>query len=112
MERIKILSFKSVENPVTRRSVSGYAAFLEDAPVMVKSSMQKIVSLPVTEAEMAADVHCVKDMMYIKRVIELMGLKVELPMDLETDNQGAQDLFNNWSAGGCTRYMEKRMFFI
>ena len=40
--------------PVTRRSVSGYSAFLEGAAVTVKSAMQKIVSLSVTEAEIVA----------------------------------------------------------
>ena len=98
--------------PVTRRSVSGYSAFLEGAAVTVKSAMQKIVSLSVTEAEMVAAVQCVQDMMYIKRLIESMGLQVELPMELEIDNRGAQDLFNNWSAGGRTRHMETRMFFL
>ena len=36
--------------PVTRRSVSGFAAFLEGAAVSVKSAMQQIVALSVTEA--------------------------------------------------------------
>ena len=34
--------------PVTRRSVSGYSTYLEDAAVSVKSAMQKIVALSVT----------------------------------------------------------------
>ena len=53
--------------PVTRRSVSGYSAFLEEAPVTVKSTMQKIVALSVTEAEMVAAVQFVQDILYIKR---------------------------------------------
>eukprot|EP00957_Ditylum_brightwellii_P120315 9180317-Ditylum_brightwellii.AAC.1 len=43
---------------VTRRSVSRYATFLEDAQVTVKSVMQKIVSLSVTEAKTVAGVQC------------------------------------------------------
>ena len=41
-------------------------------------------------------------MLYIKRVLEAMELKVELPMVLKIDNSGAVDLTNNWSAGGRT----------
>ena len=41
-----------------------------------------------------------------------MGLSVKLPMKLEIDNSGAVDLANNWTAGGRTRHMETRMFFL
>ena len=98
--------------PVTRRSVSGYATFLENTPITVKSAMQKIVALSVTEAEMVSGVQCAQDMLYIKRVLECMELQVELPMKLYMDNSGAVDLVNNWSAGGRTRHMETRIFFL
>ena len=98
--------------PVTRRSVSGYAAFLEGAAVSVKSAMQRTVALSVTEAELIAAVQCAQDMLYIKKVLESMGLQVELPMVLKVDNSGAVDLANNWSAGGRTRHVETRMFFL
>ena len=42
----------------TRRSVSGYAAFLEGAAVSVKSSMQRIVALLVTADELMAGMQC------------------------------------------------------
>ena len=57
---------------VSRRSVSGYSRFLEGAPVTVKSAMQKVVALSVTEAETIAGVQCAQDMMYIKRVVLLI----------------------------------------
>ena len=54
--------------------MSGYLKFLEGAPVTVKSAMQKVVTLSVTEAEMIAGVQCDQYMMYVKRVLEGMGL--------------------------------------
>ena len=42
--------------PITRRSVSGYGTFLENAPITVKSAMQKIITLSVTKAEVVAAV--------------------------------------------------------
>ena len=98
--------------PVTQHSVSGFAAFLEGAAVSVKSAMQRVVALSVTEAELMAGVQCAQDMLYVKRVLESMGLQIELPMILKIDNSGAVDLANNWSAGGRTRHMETRMFFL
>jgi len=96
----------------TRRSVSGYAVFLEGAPVTVKSSMQKTVALSVTEAELMAGVTCAQDMLYARKVMESLQLKVRLPMLLEMDNKGAVDLANNWTVGGRTRHIETRQLFL
>eukprot|EP00957_Ditylum_brightwellii_P183421 13971989-Ditylum_brightwellii.AAC.1 len=94
--------------PVTRRSVSGYSTFLEGAPITVKSVMQRIVGLSTINTEIIAGVQCVQDMLYIKKVLESMELKVELPMLLYMDSSGTIDLANNWSASGRTRHMGTR----
>ena len=100
------------KDPETRRSVSGYATFLNDAPVTAKSKMQDCVTLSATEAELVAATNCVQDMLYTKKVIESIGLQVELPMVLHVDNKGAKDLVNNWSVGGRTRHMDVRYHFL
>jgi hypothetical protein len=51
-------------------------------------------------------------MMYTKKVLESVGLQVELPMILHVDNKGAKDLVNNWSVGGRTRHMDVRYHFL
>ena len=79
----------------TRRSVSVYSTLLEGAPVSVKSTMQRVVALSVTEAETIAGVQCAQDMLYVKRVLEGMGLAVELPMVLRIDNSRAVVLANH-----------------
>lgn len=96
----------------TRRSVTGYAVFMEGAPITVKSSMQKTVALSVTEAELMAGVTCAQDMLYARKVLESLDLKVKLPMLLEMDNKGAVDLANNWTVGGRTRHIETRQLFL
>ena len=100
------------KDPETRRSVSGYATFLNDAPVTMKSKMQECVTLSVTEAELVAATNCAQDMLYIKKVLNSLGLRVELPMILYVDNKGAKDLMNNWSVGGRTRHVEVRYHFL
>jgi hypothetical protein len=96
----------------TRKSISGYRVLLEDAPVMFKSSTQKSVALSVCEAEQTAGVLCAQDMLYVRHILESMGLKVKLPMILEMDNKGAVDLANNWSVGGRTRHVDVRQCFL
>jgi len=53
-----------------------------------------------------------QDMMYMKRLLESINLRVELPMILEVDNKGAVDLINNYSVGGRTRHMETRQYYL
>jgi hypothetical protein len=96
----------------TRKSISGYIVYLEEAPVMMKSSTQKSVALSVCEVEQTSVVVCAQDMFYTKNVLESMGLKVKLPMILEMDNKGAVDLANNWSIGGRTRHVDVRQCFL
>jgi hypothetical protein len=96
----------------SRRSVSGWAAYLNGAAYTRKSKMQPSVTLSVTEAEAVAAASCVADMIYGKEFLESIGLKVKLPMILYMDNKGAVDLFNGWSVSGNTRHISTRICFI
>ena len=93
-----------------QKSISGYRVLLEDTPVMMKSSAQKSVALSVCEAEQSSGM-CTRHA-YCKNLLELMGLKVKLPMLLEMDNKGVVDLANNWSVGGRTRHVDVRQCFL
>jgi hypothetical protein len=96
----------------TRRSVSGYCTLLEGALVMAKSKQQRCVTLSTTEAEMMSMTECSQDMLYTMRVLQSMGLKVRLPMDLFCDNKGAVDLANNWSTSGRSRHVATKVMFL
>lgn len=98
--------------PDTRKSVSGFSVFLEGAPITVKSLMQRIIALSVTEAETIAGVACVQEMIYAMKILLSLGLEVELPMILEIDNKGAVDMANNWSVGGRTKHMDVRYLWL
>jgi hypothetical protein len=87
------------KDPKTRKSVSGNSTFLCGAPIIQRSTMQRIVALSVTEAELFAATNNVQDMLYTKRIIESLGLHVQLPMILEVDNNGVVGLVNNYSVG-------------
>ena len=96
----------------TRKSVTGFIVFLEGAVIAVKSGMQKIVALSVTEAEMIALVQCVQEMIYTMKVLESLELKVKKPMIVDCDNKGAVDLANGWSIGGGTKHIDVRIMFL
>jgi len=96
----------------TRRSISGYVVYLEEAPVMHRSATQKTVALSLCEAELNAAVLCAQDMIYGKNLLELVGLKVQLPMVLQMDNKGAVDLINSFSVGGRTRHIDVKQCFL
>jgi hypothetical protein len=85
------------KDPETRKIVSGNSTFLCGAPVIQCSTMQRINA---------------QDMLCTKRMIELLGLHIQLPMILEVDNKGAEDLVNNYSVGGRTRHVETRQYFL
>ena len=59
-----------------------------------------------------AGVTCVQDMLYAKKVMNELQLKVKLPMLLEMDNKSAVDLANNWTVDGRTRHIEPRQLFL
>jgi hypothetical protein len=100
------------KNTQTRRSVSGYVVYLEDAPTMHRSATQKTVALSSCKAELNAAVLCVQDMMYQRNTLESIILKVELPMILEMDNKGAVNIVTSFSVGGCTRYIKVKQCFL
>jgi hypothetical protein len=96
----------------TRRSVTGYVVFLNEAPVAAKSKMQETVTLSVTEAELVAATHCYQEMLYVKKVLESIKISVKLLMVLQMDNKDAKDLINNWSVGGWTRHIDVCYLFL
>lgn len=110
------LSGRSDSNYATcksdRKSVMGWCTYLEGVPVSIKSATGKTVALSVTEAEINAVTACAQDMVYEKRLLESIGLEIELPMILEVDNKGAVDWINNWSTGGRTRHMDTKHMWL
>jgi hypothetical protein len=110
--RIKGKSDSEYAKDETRRSVNGWAVWLCLAPVAFRSKMMPIIALSVTEAELFAATLCAQDMLFVMRILNCLGLKVELPMILEVDNRGAKDLTCNWSVGGRTRHVEVKQYFL
>ncbi len=69
------------KEPKDRCSVSGHMVYLGGVPAMFKSITERTVLLSTTKTETYADITCVQDqdMLYMKNVLESLGLKVKLP---------------------------------
>jgi chloramphenicol 3-O-phosphotransferase len=78
-----------------RRSVTGYIVILNGVHVAAKSKIQEAVTCSVTDAELVAATHCYQEMLYVKKVVELIKIGVKMPMELKMDNKGTKDLINN-----------------
>ena len=46
-----------------------------------------------------------QDMLYTRRILTPLELKVKWSMLIEIDNKGTVDLINYWSVGGRSRYV-------
>jgi hypothetical protein len=90
------------------KSVTGYSTTLCGATISEKSKGQTATTLSVTESEVVAGVNCAQDLLFEKRVLESLGLKVETLMILQVDNKGVMNSANNWSMGGRTRHITVR----
>jgi Reverse transcriptase (RNA-dependent DNA polymerase) len=96
----------------TRTSVSGYVVYLNGALISWKSRGQKSVTLSSTEAEYIALAELCTEVIFIKMVIESIGMTVQTPIVLHADNIGAIFLAGNSSTGKRTKHIDVRYHFI
>jgi hypothetical protein len=96
----------------TRRSVSGYVVYVNDAIIAWKSKGQRTVTLSSTEAEYIAVTDLCTEVLFVKMLLETMGLEVELPIKIYADNVGAMFLAENASVGQRTKHIDVRYHFI
>jgi hypothetical protein len=96
----------------TRVSVYGYKIYMNGALISWKSKSGKSVTLSSTEAEYFACSEAAKEVMFVKNVLETMGIEVKLPMIIRVDNTGAIYLANNYTAGQRTKHIDIRVHYV
>jgi hypothetical protein len=96
----------------TRTSVSGYVVYLNAALIAWKSKSQKVVTLSSTEAEYMALSDLCTEVLFIKQLLESMGMGIQLPIKLEVDNTGALFLAENSTTSQRTKHIDVRHHFI
>jgi hypothetical protein len=100
------------EDKDTRISVYGYVVYFCGAPVATKSKLGRSVTLSSTEAEYFAVSQVAKEVLFIKQLMETIGISIQLPITVKVDNVGAIFLGNNSSVGQRTKHIDIRTHFI
>jgi Reverse transcriptase (RNA-dependent DNA polymerase) len=96
----------------TRTSVYGYVIYFCGAPIAWKSKAGKSVTLSSTEAEYFALSEVTKEIIFVKQVLETMGINLVLPILVKVDNVGAIYLSNNYSLSQRTKHIDIRRHFV
>ncbi len=94
-----------------RRSI-GYCIYLKGCLVSWKSRGQKHVILSSTEAEYVAVAEACADIMFTKRIMELLKVEVQRPVTVFCDNVGAIFLGNNAKQSVRTTPIDIKYHFI
>ncbi|POM78168.1 Integrase catalytic core protein [Phytophthora palmivora] len=95
-----------------RRSVSGVMLMICGAPVVWRSTFQKTVALSSTEAEYMAHSNCIKEVVWMRRLLEDIGAEQHGPTVIYEDNQGAKALAKNVGYQARTKHIDIRYHFI
>ena len=80
----------------TRRSITGYIFFISGGPVSWQIRMQNSVALSSMEAEYMAASAATQEAMWQARLLEQMGMRIDLLIKLYEDNKSTI-LFTNHS---------------
>ena len=86
--------------------------YVNDALVAWKSKGQKTVTLSSTEAEYIAITDMCTEVLFIKMLLETMGIEVQLPIQIYADNVGALFLAENAGTSQRTKHIDIRYHFI
>ena len=102
-------------DPETRISVTGFIIYLQGASVCWRSKAQKGVILSIlssSEAEYVAISDAVKEIKFLYFLLQNLGIELDLPIVVKTDNIGALFMSQNSSTGVRTRHVDTRYHFI
>ena len=101
-----------VKDTKTQRSVTGYIIYLNGCAVVWKSRLQQNVTLSSLEAEYCTGSEMVQGILYVKMILEFLGVKVKLPIIVHIDNLGAIYMGNNEMSGTCACHIDCRFHFV
>ena len=82
-------------DPEDRKSITGFCIFLNGCLISWKSRGQKTVTLSSSEAEYVAVADVCTEILFIKTILDFLGLKVKLPITVMCDNVGAIFMAHN-----------------
>ncbi|GKD04944.1 retrovirus-related pol polyprotein from transposon TNT 1-94 [Tanacetum coccineum] len=100
-----------VKDPDKGRSIIGYAFLVQGCVVSWNDTLQHVVALSTTEAEYMALTKAVKEAMWLRGLLEELGVKLN-SVAVNCDNQGAIHLSQNHVFHERTKHINVRNHFI
>ena len=94
-----------------RRSTTGYVFKIHGAPVSWRSMLQATVALSTTEAEYMAMAEGVKEALWLRGLLDDLGLKQDC-VNLNCDSQSAIHLAKNQVHHARTKHIDVRYHFV
>ena len=95
-----------------RVSVTGFCVYVFDKLISWKSHAQKNVTLSSTEAEYVAMSELCGEILFVKSILEFLGVKMELPILVNCDNIGAIYLAHNAKTSQRTKHIDVKYHFV
>ncbi|GJW06494.1 hypothetical protein Tco_1568917 [Tanacetum coccineum] len=99
------------KDPDKGRSITGYAFLVQGCVVSWKATLQHVVALSTTEAEYMALTEAVKEAIWLRGLLEELGVKLNT-VAVNCDNQGAIHLSRNHVFHERTKHINVRYHFI
>ena len=96
----------------TRISVTGFCIYIGSCLISWKSRGQKSVTLSSTEAEYIAVSEVCTEIIFIKQVLEFLGIKIQYPITVNCDNVGAIFLAYNAKNSQRTKHVDIREHYV
>ena len=99
-------------DPTDRRSTTGYCIFLGDSLVSWRSKKQSLTSRSSTEAEYRALADTTSEILWIRWLLDDLGITQSSPTDLYCDNRSAIQIAHNDVFHERTKHIEIDCHFI
>ena len=96
----------------TRLSICGYGIYLFDCLISWRSRAMRTHALSSTEAEYIAVSEVTCEILFIKKILEFMGVKIEYPIIIYCDNLGAIFLAYNAKVSSRTKQIQLKTHFV
>src|SRR6266481_2244671 len=110
--QLEIYSDANFANQADAKSISGYACVMDGACIAWSSKKQGTVSLSTTEAEYIALTHTAKQMMWIRRLLNEIGLDQRDPTLIRCDNLSVITITHNATYHARTKHIKIYYHFI
>lgn len=96
----------------TRRSTTGYVFKASGGPITWSSKRQSGVTLSTTEAEYVAACQATKEAVWLRQLLNNIGVSLKGATPLHIDNQGAIKLIHNPEFHSRTKHVDVQFHFV